>query len=90
MLTLLCKVSSTTILTLTFELSNFPLIYLEPQDRYYFQNILLRITESADDYQVEALISDFGLAKDMNYKERTLSQVGSVDWMAPEVILGML
>ena len=52
------------------------------------QNILLRITEAADDVQVEALISDFGLAKDMKMKERTLSQVGSVDWMAPEVIMG--
>ncbi|KAL5250051.1 hypothetical protein ACHWQZ_G015951 [Mnemiopsis leidyi] len=51
-------------------------------------NILLRITEAADDVQVEALISDFGLAKDMKMKERTLSQVGSVDWMAPEVIMG--
>ena len=37
---------------------------------------------------MEALISDFGLAKDMKMKERTLSQVGSVDWMAPEVIMG--
>ena len=53
------------------------------------QNILLRITEDAEDGHVEgALISDFGLAKDMKMKERTLSQVGSVDWMAPEVILG--
>ncbi|XP_063687824.1 dual specificity testis-specific protein kinase 2-like [Bolinopsis microptera] len=51
-------------------------------------NILLRIAEAADDVQVEALISDFGLAKDMKMKERTLSQVGSVDWMAPEVIMG--
>ena len=49
---------------------------------------MLRIAEAADDVQVEALISDFGLAKDMKMKERTLSQVGSVDWMAPEVIMG--
>lgn len=57
-------------------------------------NILLRIKNNSteydndsDDIQVEALISDFGLAKDVQ-KERALSVVGSIDWMAPEVIMG--
>eukprot|EP00116_Pleurobrachia_bachei_P001233 sb/3461495/ len=55
------------------------------------KNILLRVSAEHEKVMdvAEALITDFGLAKSMSVSnERALSQVGSVDWMAPEVILG--